>query len=873
MENNKRKEDPQDRRRNSTGDTDKSQSATAETATEPSRNDQNRTQKPHTSTPQPDQDHTNRRQDYDGQGRTSPNRPAGTQPKPKRTGAIGVCTWPLKPPPKRTSAPMRGNNRAWGFRRLDFKSAWGFDRLDCLAPDADHSKKEEVRGYMVTARPCSTACSNVVQDALDEAGYCGDETLRVQAGEFITHLFSMPRPTELQYIAARLMTKELTGAPSYTEAVWSGLYEAGFIDAVHDYSYKKDRKAREFALSPGFYEELARADACGAPATKKMATGKRSYSEPAQTSTLRDPACHRWGKERTDLPGGHYSLLDGALRILDDTPHPLCKDRLEAVIAHYEEEADVAKQAYEAYCEDLNLESPIIWDGAPKVEFYRLLKRRDETRSRLATMKQVQARINAQTVEEDESGLVQLQNSYEVQSISGRLSFKQGGPQGATRAAKAAMYDGIDGLFNYDIKSSQTEGLRQLAEELQALGADVSVEPINTYLNAGGKDKVVEDTGLPRWLVKKTEHAIKFLGTIPTSITSARISAEKSEHNRNNSLPDIATYALKAADGDENRADEILATLREVFAPQIRTIQKLANALLTVYWRERSTPGGRGKGRVMRNACGVTFCKYDHPPGHKRRSKVMAWYLQGLEAAYVHAITVLSEDHAYDVFANEHDGCITIGEVTQEAKEQARKLSGFERAEFVEKPFCDAEDLILEPITNEDSTSCKTLKSDAKETVKENTAKTARENPNGGVLPATGPSIKESPNTTTAGDGAASGAGGQPNDETEGAWRDLPYATLDRIDRIYEDLDSRQLELALQLAERLEDWVVQVKRLSDIPCEPTTANIKALDLCLEVEALYHRNKDGEPRRAGTRIRDGAAALHSLRQGVETGYIY
>lgn len=122
-------------------------------------------------------------------------------------------------------------------------------------------------------------------------------------------------------------------------------------------------------------------------------------------------------------------------------------------------------------------------------------------------------------------------------------------------------------------------------------------------------------------------------------------------------------------------------------------IKDLAEGLLTAYWEAESYSGGRGKGQVMRNHCGITFCKYDYEGGHEARSKAMAWYLQGLEAACVHALTVLSEEYDYEVMANEHDGLITIGTIPEEAQERARKASGSRRAELTDKRFEDEEDV------------------------------------------------------------------------------------------------------------------------------------------------------------------------------------
>lgn len=157
-------------------------------------------------------------------------------------------------------------------------------------------------------------------------------------------------------------------------------------------------------------------------------------------------------------------------------------------------------------------------------------------------------------------------------------------------------------------------------------------------------------------------------------------------------MPEIASHVAEYF-GAREKQNRALNDLEEIFGPQSQMIEDLAEGLLTAYWEEHSYTGGRGKGRVMRNHCGITFCKYDYDGGHQARSKAMAWYLQGLEAAYVHAITILSEEYDYEVMANEHDGCITIGTVPDEAKRRGQKISGFRSAILTDKRFEDEEDV------------------------------------------------------------------------------------------------------------------------------------------------------------------------------------
>ena len=104
----------------------------------------------------------------------------------------------------------------------------------------------------------------------------------------------------------------------------------------------------------------------------------------------------------------------------------------------------------------------------------------------------------------------------------------------------------------------------------------------------------------------------------------------------------------------------------------------------------------------MHNACGISFLPSAHEDGHDREAAVMAWMLQGLEAAFIHSLTILgAESDEFSVIANEHDGCILRMETGEESFQEAlteaiavaRHMSGFHEAELVEKAFADEEDV------------------------------------------------------------------------------------------------------------------------------------------------------------------------------------
>lgn len=433
----------------------------------------------------------------------------------------------------------------------------------------------------------------------------------------------------------------------------------------------------------------------------------------ALDTVLRDDAGHRWGQEQ-DLPGGHYSLLDGALRILSDQVHKIDITEITEMKNICEEEWEQAKRRHEQAKARYENLAYVDEEGSACTE-----QEADQIREARSKMKRLQNRkkraagryhsllsglnVIERQADRIEDGFAYIQNAYEVQPVSGRLTFRLGGPQGLPAVLKSFAYS-MEDVYNYDIKSSQTTGLRQLAEDLRRVGYDIDTEALDEYIEKGGKDWVIRNYDLPRSLVKRVEHAIKFMASIPDSMEAAyRL---KYDDSTSFGMPEIAEHVEEYYD-DREEQNRVLDDFNEIFGPQVQMIEDLAEGLLNEYWDAHSQAGGRGKGRVARNYCGITFCKHDYKEpvfdedgnvadykyGHKARSKAMAWYLQGLEAAYVHALTILSEKYNYRVMANEHDGLITIGSIPEEAWKEARELSGARRAELTDKRFETEEDV------------------------------------------------------------------------------------------------------------------------------------------------------------------------------------
>ena len=288
--------------------------------------------------------------------------------------------------------------------------------------------------------------------------------------------------------------------------------------------------------------------------------------------------------------------------------------------------------------------------------------------------------INRQT-QKVEGGVAHVRCAY-TPTFAGRIVFKNGGPQGMLGAVKARAYD-IKGLTNYDIRSCHTTGLKQVADKLADVGVQIDVSPWEEY---PGKYAVAEQTGLPVILVKTAEHAVKYGAVLPSSVEQVK----KFYVDDDNDPDDVSNWpsVAQAAERYAADVDAALSTLHDVFSDMRRVVKKIADALLNDYYDATQ------RGGYMHNPCGVSFNPRDFEEGHERRSKVMAWMLQGLEAAFIHSLTLLSvESDDFNAVANEHDGLIAEGTVPQEAVEVARLMSGFYRAELVEKPHADAEEI------------------------------------------------------------------------------------------------------------------------------------------------------------------------------------
>jgi hypothetical protein len=411
-----------------------------------------------------------------------------------------------------------------------------------------------------------------------------------------------------------------------------------------------DPKTREFRVKQEALDEWTRLGAEGGAYRYKAQRRELVRTREPQPMTTQ-----LYDDNRNNIP----ALVENALEVLTDADHQIVLDAIE------EAEESIAER-----------------EGA-------------EAREQLTSLRLAKETVERQVIQ-SQDGVAQLQNAYEIQSISGRVSFRRGGPQGLLGEVKARAYD-LPGYRNFDIASCHTSAFKQVAKMLGDIGVDIDV---SAWENYAGKYEVAARTGLPVGLVKVVEHAVKYGAVIPDSMEQVRkfyVDEDDDSGDRSN-WPSLAKEVKEHEEqGLLDDADDALKALNDVFGEMREVVIEMAEALLTDYYDAHHSGGW------MENACGVSFGRHTWAEGHEQRSKVMAWMLQGLESAFCHWITILSADsEAFTVVANEHDGLIIRKDVESEqafqealsaAISKAQERSGFEEAEFVEKAFADEEDV------------------------------------------------------------------------------------------------------------------------------------------------------------------------------------
>lgn len=269
-------------------------------------------------------------------------------------------------------------------------------------------------------------------------------------------------------------------------------------------------------------------------------------------------------------------------------------------------------------------------------------------------------------------------------SGNGRIYQRGGGLQGVPGAMKLAAYGRVPGAADYDIRRSHLAGFLELAEG----GGLPTCAVAELYDGPDDLDAVETRCGLVPGTLKSVVYPVMSGGHFPEPTDAAVRAVERGRRPKDSAVRAVLDGA---ALGDDGRP---LLSFRERYE---RTYTALFTAFVEIrawhrhlaedYVPETCT-SGRG-GQYVTNACEMKLFvgRLESRPLTKQRAgvEVAPHLLQGLEAALIHALTVVLHERGVRVVSNEHDGAIIVGEVTAGDVARAHAASGFYRAELVRK--------------------------------------------------------------------------------------------------------------------------------------------------------------------------------------------
>lgn len=522
--------------------------------------------------------------------------------------------------------------------------------------------------------------------------------------------------------------------PTRTKDIWEPGEDA--VLDVSEYIFRDDDvgKSREYLLVHSALRCLddALEDSYQYKTRYNLVDGKRLYSA-FQTELTYDGE-HSW-KERSAFIYRVLKRLKGQRDLVN-------REAVEDHLDDLKTERDAARARYDRVQDHVEeLEDQILEEGKTLSdgEKERLKEIRQAAFEAGRELDRIDARcrqdhrlwsdIIAQGLEEAKNqpeGIYEYETAYEVQEASGRLTCRCG-LQNASEEMKAAAATSIPEYTNYDISSSQTEALIEEMEMAVRMGADLDVSVIKDYTENDGKDGLSDKYRIYRDRWKRPEHSVKFgAGFNHDSFEAARAAAEgrvlagiededgepdfsrlhqfknesgKAAYERAvyNELPTMAAVARDWADDEDIQYDDpetVYAILQDAYGEMAEELDAWRDWLVDEYWVEAGQSGSRF-GYFVSNPCSIPFSIYDarlaesgdQPDRYNQKAGFATSRLQGREAAYIHALTLIQDDFDYEVLRNEHDGLVVVGTIPDEAREMARRISGFHRANLEEKPF------------------------------------------------------------------------------------------------------------------------------------------------------------------------------------------
>ncbi len=265
-------------------------------------------------------------------------------------------------------------------------------------------------------------------------------------------------------------------------------------------------------------------------------------------------------------------------------------------------------------------------------------------------------------------------------TITGRISQIGGGLQSCSRSMKAAAYLSIDGVKNYDIKSSQAYILQALLNE-----QELDTTWIDAYLKKD-KSEYAERAGVPVDVWKQCFYALCFGG----SLRFAKGPDQEEWSFRTILVDHVRQQRLLSPERViipvEVEAEELFRRVKDELQPFGRVLDQYRRSLDESWLLVNSTYCKSG--RRIKNAAGVFLNTKTYESWQGNRSKRLASFiLQGVEAGLIHTLTASLGDYGVIPISNEHDGLVTIGEIPAQAIQDAQEACNTPYLQLVEKPF------------------------------------------------------------------------------------------------------------------------------------------------------------------------------------------
>lgn len=287
--------------------------------------------------------------------------------------------------------------------------------------------------------------------------------------------------------------------------------------------------------------------------------------------------------------------------------------------------------------------------------------------------------IIAQSPKEMIRGIYFYYPPYSVQ-MSGRISSIGGMMQSCSREMKAIAYKDIENINNYDLRASQVSGLIQ---QFELAGLDCSW--LINYRNPSVREEYATRIGIS---IKCWKDMV--CSTIMGSYLPKNIKRALKKIQSQGSLSAVLDSLNKEFAGDEAKVMNALIKFIDVISPLKKQIDLWHQWLLDVYIPKVGFKLRRSSDIYISNPTGIKLnvtTLVNENEHWKVKSVIAAFILQGQEAAFIHHLTVLSVKYEYQVIQNEHDGLVTLGDVPNEAVQEASILSGLKYCEFPKKDF------------------------------------------------------------------------------------------------------------------------------------------------------------------------------------------